>query len=59
MHHIALQQSEYQRVRFMAEISSYGPSMLVWLDETGCDNQNVQGRRHTALEEYLCVTTNC
>ena len=22
------------------------PSMLVWLDETGCDNQNVQGRRH-------------
>jgi len=40
MHHIALQQSDYLRVKFMAKISGYDPSMLVWLDETGCDNQN-------------------
>ena len=40
MHHIALQQSDYLRAKFMAEISCYDPSMLVWLDETGCDNQN-------------------
>ena len=24
----------------MAEISAYDPSMLVWLDETGCDKRN-------------------
>ena len=24
----------------MAEISTYDPTMLVWLDETGCDNRN-------------------
>ena len=41
MHHVALQQSETSRARFMAEISVYDPSMLVWLDESGCD------RRHT------------
>ena len=40
MHHIALQQSDYLRAKFMAEISTYDPTMLVWLDETGCDNQN-------------------
>jgi len=40
MHHVAMQQSEYQRAKFMAEISRYDPSMLVWLDETGCDNRN-------------------
>jgi len=45
MHHIALQQSEYLRAKFKAEISCYDPSMLVWLDETGCDNQNVLQRK--------------
>ena len=40
MHHVALQQSNYLRAKFMAEVSCYDPSMLVWLDETGCDNRN-------------------
>ena len=35
MHHVALQQSEVCRGRFMAEVSIYDPSMLIWLDETG------------------------
>lgn len=38
--HIALQRSEECRARFMAEISMYDPSMLVWIDETGCDRRN-------------------
>ena len=29
----------------MAEISMYDPAMLVWVDETGCDERNCQ-RRH-------------
>ena len=40
MHHIALQQSDAAKARFMAEISVYDPSMLVWLDESGCDRQH-------------------
>ena len=40
MHHVALQQSEVCRGRFMAEISMYDPSMLLWLDDTGCDGCN-------------------
>ena len=37
MRHVALQQSETLRARFMAEVSLYEPSMLIWLDESGCD----------------------
>ena len=40
MHHVALQRSDMLRGRFMAEISAYDPSMLIWLDETGCDRRN-------------------
>ena len=40
MHHVALQQSEACRGKFMAEVSLYDPSMLIWLDETGCDGRN-------------------
>ena len=40
MHHIALQQSEVLRSKFMAEISVYDPSMLIWIDESGCDRRN-------------------
>ena len=38
---VALQRSDCLRAQFMAQISVYDPSMLIWLDETGCD------RRHT------------
>ena len=40
MHHVAIQKSNELRARFMAEISVYDPTMLVWLDETGCDRRN-------------------
>ena len=38
--HIAVQRSEELRAKFMAEISVYDPSMLVWIDETGCDRRH-------------------
>jgi hypothetical protein len=38
--HVALQQSDALRAKFMAEISLYEPGMLVWLDESGCDKRN-------------------
>ena len=37
---IALQHSDECRARFMAEIAMYDPVMLVWIDETGCDQRN-------------------
>ena len=37
--HIALQRSEYKRIRFMVEISQYDPAMLIWIDETGSDRR--------------------
>ena len=38
--HIALQRSEEKRISFMAEVSAFDPSMLVWIDETGSDRRN-------------------
>lgn len=38
--HIAIQRSEELRAKFMAEISIYEPSMLIWLDESGCDRRH-------------------
>lgn len=40
MHHVAIQRSDLERAKFMAAISIYDPSMLIWLDETGCDQRN-------------------
>ena len=40
MHHVAIQRSDELRAKFMAEISLYDPSMIVWLDESGCDRRN-------------------
>ena len=40
MHHVAIQRSDMLRAKFMAEISAYDPSMLIWLDETGCDQRH-------------------
>ena len=38
--HVALQQSEAMRAKFMAEVSIYDPSMLIWVDESGCNRRN-------------------
>ena len=38
--HIALQQSDNERMEFLAEIAAFEPRMLVWLDETGCNRRN-------------------
>ena len=43
--HVALQQSELLRAKFMSEVSLYDPNMLIWIDESGCDRRN-STRRH-------------
>lgn len=40
LQHIALQRSDELRAQFMAEISVFNPSMLVWVDETGFRRRN-------------------
>ena len=40
MHRVPLQRSDDLRAKFMAHVSIYDPSMLVWLDESGCDKRN-------------------
>ena len=43
--HIAMQRSDELRAKFMAEISVYDPSMLIWVDESGCDRRNTIRKR--------------
>ena len=43
--HIALQRSDECRAKFMAEISMYDPSMLVWIDESGFDKRDCVRKR--------------
>lgn len=38
--HIALQRNDRLRAKFMAEITIYDPSMLIWIDESGCDRRD-------------------
>ena len=38
--HVAIQQSDTMRAKFMAEVSMYDPAMLVWIDGSGCDRRN-------------------
>ena len=35
------QRDEYERAMFATERSVYGPDMLIFSDETGCDRRNV------------------
>lgn len=43
--HVALQRSDECRARFMAEVSVYDVSMLIWIDESGCDKRNSVRKR--------------
>ena len=47
--YIALQRSDECRAKFMAEISVYDPSMLVWIDESGCDKRNCIRKRSYSI----------
>ena len=46
---IALQRSEEQRAKFVADVSRYDPSMLIWIDESGCDRRNCMQKRGYSL----------
>ena len=49
IHRIALQRSDEKRAKFMAEVSIYDPSMLLWIDESGCDLRNCMRYRGYSL----------
>ena len=40
MCHIAVQQSDHERIEFWAEIATFEPNMFVWLDGTGFNRRN-------------------
>ena len=42
---ISLQRSEEMRAKFMAEVSVYDPAMLLWIDESSCDQRNCNRKR--------------
>ena len=42
---ISLQRSDEDRAKFMAQVSMYDPSMLLWIDESGCDGRNCKRKR--------------
>ena len=42
MKRVAIQQSNALRAQYMAEIEAFDPSMLVFIDETGCDKRNAK-----------------
>ena len=39
IHHVAIQRSDAMRAKFMAEVSTYDPSMFVCTDESSCDKR--------------------
>ena len=46
---VALQRSDERRAKFMAEVSVFDPSMLIWIDESGCDRRNCMRKRGYSL----------
>ena len=46
---VALQRSDEQRAKFMADVSRYDPSMLLWIDKSGCDRRNCMRKRGYSL----------
>ena len=55
MRHVTLQQSDEQRAWFMAEVSIYNPSMLIWIDESGCDRRYSRRKRAHSLRGIMPV----
>ena len=50
--HIAVQRSDELRANFMAKISVYDPSMLIWVDESGCDRRNSLRKRAYSVRGF-------
>ena len=55
IHHVALQQSELLCTKFMAGVYVYDTTMLTWLDESGCDQQNSTRRQAYSIHGIRLV----
>lgn len=53
---IALQRSEILRCEYMAEITAFDTSMLLFVDETGCDKRNALRKFGYALRGHRALT---
>ena len=42
MRKVAIQRSDSLRARYMAEIGCFDPETLLFIDESGCDKQNLK-----------------
>ena len=59
MRHVAIQQSESMRAKFMAEIFIYDPAMVIWIDESGFTTELVLEGLDTAFKECAPLITDC
>ena len=46
---VALQHSDKQRAKFMADVLRHDPSMLLWINESGCDQRNCMQKHRYSL----------
>ena len=53
MHHVAIQRSDILMARFMTEISMYDLAMLIWFDETGCDECHTKRKQSYSICKLL------
>ena len=42
LRHVALQQDQFLRQKFIVDVSLYDPEQLIFIDETGFDRRNLQ-----------------
>ncbi len=58
MKRVAIQRSDALRAQYMAEIEAFDPSMLVLIDETGCDKRNAKRLFGYGLRGITPITHN-
>ena len=48
--HIDVHRSDECRAKFMSDVTIYDPSMLLWIDESGCDKRNSLRKRAYSMK---------
>ena len=54
---VAKQRDEFERCRYVAELTVYKADMFIFLDETGCDRRNAMRRYAYRLARPACQNT--
>ena len=56
--HVAFQYSDECRARLIAEVSVYDASMLLWIDESGCNKRNSVRKEAYGIRGITLKTTD-